>query len=131
MILSVDYGLRFVGLATTDAQERIPVRHSVVDAKQTDPIQAITRLVHDERIRLVLVGLPMSLSGKPSAQTKLTQAFIEQLRAAVSPATEIKTVDETLTSHEAEHHLKMEGAKRELVHAEAARLILADYLRYT
>jgi putative Holliday junction resolvase len=129
VIIALDFGARYVGIAATDSDEKIAVRHSIIDQKQQALLPALQEVITHEKPRLVLVGLPISLSGNETEQTRTTRAFMEQLRAVVSPEIAIEPVDETLTSVEAERHVAFEGGDKALAHAEAARIILEDYLK--
>lgn len=127
MILALDYGSRYIGVAITDPDEHLALRHSVIDQKKDDAFTAIKKIVANEKIDTIVVGLPISLSGNESQQTHVTRDFITYLRAAL-PAVTIKEVDETLTSWSADRQVKIEGGKKEESHMEAARIILETYL---
>lgn len=129
MILCLDYGSRYIGVAITDDEEHLSVRHSVIDQKKVTGLEEVKKICQTNPIKLILVGLPVSLSGKPSQQTLQTAEFIKQLRLVIPREVGIKTVDETLTSHEAERRLKVEGIDTNNAHAEAARMMLEEYLR--
>jgi putative Holliday junction resolvase len=128
-ILCLDYGERYVGAAITDADERLALRHSIIDRKQHDVFQAVRETVEREEVSKILVGVPVSLSGRETEQTRVSLAFIEQLTKALDPTITIESVDETLTSVEAENIVRFEGGKKDDAHAEAARLMLEQYLR--
>lgn len=127
MILSIDYGSRYVGLAATDHEGRIPFRYGVIDQKKQDIWEGIHDAIAKERIQKIIVGLPLNLEGEETAQTRETQVFIDKLIAKVTPIL-VESVDETLTSVEAGRMIKAEGASSHLEHAEAARIMLEDYL---
>jgi putative holliday junction resolvase len=131
MILSLDYGERYVGVAMTDPQEGVPIRHSVIDQKQEDVLKEVIKLVSSEHIEKVLVGVPLGLSGKETAQTHTSLGFIEQLRSIMGRDTEVEGVDERLSSQVARKQVELEGSKPNEEHAEAARLLLADYIKVT
>jgi len=128
-IMALDYGARYVGVAITDDDGMITLRHSVIDQKVHDVFHQTQVIVQDERIDKVLVGVPLSLSGRETDQTHLSLAFMEELRHKFGSQIEIEGVDETLTSVEAQRNLRGEGGNKEAVHSEAARLMLEDYLR--
>lgn len=128
MIVCLDYGERYVGVAITDSGGKMALRRSVIDRKQTDIISVVRELVAQEKVRLVLVGVPVSLSGGESAQTKISRDFIVELQAALGEQVKVEPVDERFTSKEAERRIRSEGGKREQAHAEAARLMLESYL---
>lgn len=129
MILCLDYGARYIGVAITDADERLGLRHSVIDQKQENALLTITNIIQTEGIQKIIVGLPVSLEGHHTLQTQETTAFIEKLQQQVGEQVAIEPVDETLTSVEAAQRIKIEGLPHSEEHTEAARLILEDYLR--
>jgi putative Holliday junction resolvase len=129
IIACLDYGERYVGVALTDPDGRLALRHSVIDQKKQDALVGIVALVEKEEVERVLIGLPVSLSGRESTQTLITQQFIERLREKLPSEIAIQNVDETLTSVEAERRVKAEGSPSSEAHAEAARIMLEDYLR--
>jgi|SRR5581483_12523987 len=128
MILCIDHGDRYIGLAVTDPDGRLALRYSTIDQKQRDALAEITAVIERERITTVVVGLPVSMSGRESQQTHVTRRFIDMLRQHLPASIEVDTTDERLTSWEAERQIKGEGGKATEAHAEAARLMLADYL---
>jgi putative transcription antitermination factor YqgF len=129
MILAIDYGSRYVGLASTDPEGRLALRHSVIDQQHQDVFNALTKLINQERVAKILVGVPVSLDGEITDQTHVSLAFIEKLQACVGEAVEVISVDETLTSVEAEASVARDGVAKDEAHAEAARIMLAEYLR--
>lgn len=126
MILCLDYGDRYIGLAAAELPDIPPHRYGVIDQRSGRALGQIKDLVAKENIRHILVGVPVSLEGNPTQQTHVTLTFIEKLRAAVTVG--VEEVDETLTSAEARRRLQIEGTKPEEEHAEAARIMLAEYL---
>lgn len=129
MLLALDYGERYIGVAITDPEMRLALRHSVIDQKKTEALGFILDLVKKERIAKILVGVPISLEGEETEQTFVSLRFIEHLEELLRDSVEVVSVDETLTSVEAEGRLLREGINKEESHAEAARIILQDYLR--
>jgi len=129
MILALDYGSRFVGVAITDGDERLALRHSVIDLKEKDVFVEVKKIVLEEKVEKILVGLPISLSGEDSEQTRKTRGFASGLKEVVGDEISVELVDERFSSKEAERRVALEGGKKEDAHAEAARLILESYLR--
>ncbi len=128
MIIAIDYGERYVGIAATDRDEKISLKHSVIDRKQQDALSTIRDLVGKEKASLVLVGVPVSLDGTESAQTKVSRDFIIRLQALLGDQVKVHPVDERFTSKEAERLIHAAGGKPVDAHAEAARLMLESYL---
>jgi len=129
MIIALDYGERYVGVAVTDPDERLALRHSVIDQKQGDILGLVKDIVVAEGASKVIVGVPVSLEGNETEQTYVSLAFIERLQEALSEGVEVISADETLTSVEAERRLAEQGVAKDESHAEAARIILEDYLK--
>jgi len=129
IILSLDYGECYVGVAVTDPDGQIALRHSFIDQSKQDALKEIILIVQNEKVEKVLVGVPVSLSGEETEQTRISLAFIDQLNTALGHNVDISGVDETFTSVEAERRLKEEGSDPLQAHAEAARLMLDQHLK--
>jgi putative Holliday junction resolvase len=99
-LLALDAGERRIGVAISDELGLYAhVRPAIVVGRGISPLTEIARLVADERIDEVVVGLPLSLSGADSEQTAAARAFAAQLRDRLNiPVTEW---DERLSSVEA------------------------------
>lgn len=130
-ILGLDYGEKRVGAALSDALG-ITAQPLVLLQRETDAgvIDEIERLIEPHEVGLVVVGLPVSLSGNDSPQTKRTRRFISKLRKKLS----VKVVpwDERLSTEEADRTLRNMEVKpskrknrRDVI---AAQLILQGYL---
>jgi putative holliday junction resolvase len=129
MIICLDYGERYVGVAATDRDESITLRHSVIDQKEeSDVLSAIEELVKKDEVSKVVVGVPIGMSGEETAQTQETLDFIGELKLKLGDEMEVEGIDERLTSIQAGQNIQAEGGKKEDEHMEAARLILESYL---
>lgn len=130
MYLSIDLGDRHVGLAATDMDGKLTYRYGTIDRKAADALEEIKKVVEKERISTLVIGVPIGLEGNETAQTVKTRKFIERLKQAL-PDIKIEEISEVLSSVEARANLKAEGGGDNLEHAEAARILLEDYLRGT
>jgi len=129
-ILAIDYGQVRVGIAVSDPLGIIaqPVKTLVNDPELIENIKKIV----DEfgNVAEIIVGLPKSLSGElgPSAQKVL--AFVETLKSSLTIP--IKTIDERLTTKQAEKELIAAGLSRKkrktVIDQTAAVFILQNYL---
>lgn len=123
-ILAVDYGEKEVGLAFAPEDVRIAMPFGTVE--RVDDAQLVARLqqlIEKERIRTVVVGMPLMLDDRESAQTHRTKVFVEALRAAVS--CDVVTFPEALTSREAAERPHGSGAS---IHERSAMILLEDWL---
>src|SRR5712664_1484055 len=110
-VLALDIGERRIGLAISDSSRTLarPLATITVNGA-TDGVarvvQEITRLVSEEDgLSTIVVGLPVRLDGSPNEQTVRVAAFVDALRARTPLP--IVTVDERLTSREAESRLAL------------------------
>ena len=127
MIVALDHGDRFIGMAAGKPPD-IPVhRLGVIDQAREDAMARIQELVAQEQVTKVLVGVPVGLGGDETEQTHKALAFMEKLRDNLGLEVDVEGIDETLTSAEAGRIVSAEGGRPEDEHAEAARLMLADY----
>ena len=136
-VLGVDYGRKRIGLALSDATGMLARPWKTIE-REGDAGQvasAITREIEalaadGEEIGAIVVGLPRRLSGEAGEQSGAVEAVAARLRRQLSIP--IALQDERLTSREAESRLatreKDWRKRKKLLDAEAAAIILQDYL---
>jgi len=138
-VLGIDFGLRRIGLAVSDATGTLARPLRTIARPPGDPdahaiaavLEAISELdAAGDTVDAVVVGLPRRLDGRPNDQTPLVEAFVARLRQAASLPVHLQ--DERLTSHEADSRLaagERDWRKRKArLDAAAAAVILQDYL---
>ena len=135
-VLAVDVGERRIGLAISDISRTLarPLRTLTVrnasDAVDQVAAEIAHLLAEEDGLSTVVVGLPVHLDGAASEQTERVVAFIDALKMRMSLP--IVTVDERLTSHEAERLLAKRTRdwreRKARLDAVAAAVILQDYL---
>ena len=130
-ILGVDYGERRIGLALSDPLQIIAKPLTMIDrVKISDYISLISNIVSEKNITSIVVGLPLTLKGTYSKQTKIVMAFVEQLKLELKIP--INCIDERLSSVSAEKLLQMQSIKtghnKGLVDETSAAIILQEYL---
>jgi putative holliday junction resolvase len=133
-VLGIDLGSVRIGIALSDPNRSIASPHSVLlRAKDhgTDH-RAILELVRAEAVTAIVVGLPLSLSGKTGPAAKAAAVEIEELRTVVGDRVEVVAHDERLTTIEAERSLgnaRMSRARRRaVVDKVAAAVMLQSWL---
>ena len=72
-ILGLDYGERRIGLALSDSLQIIAKPLGIIDSKKTNYILQISKIVAENEITSIVVGLPLTLHGKHSKQTKIVE----------------------------------------------------------
>ena len=126
-LLGLDPGERRTGVALSDDLGLFAhPRPAIVSHNESELVEAIVALVDGERPDEVVVGLPLSLSGEDSAQTRSVRALVNRLRARLKVP--VTTWDERLTSVQAGRSVR-EGRKRTgATDSAAAALILQAVL---
>lgn len=125
-ILAIDYGSKRVGVAIAHKIARLPRPLTTLQASEqlfTD----IQRIVEEERVGLVVVGVPRTMDGSESKQSHVCEAFARELSGVL--AVPVRTADETLSSEEAESALRALGKdySKSDIDAMSAALILERY----
>ena len=131
-ILALDPGEKLVGAAVSD--------ENLITIKRLPPLkrsnwkkllQDVLSLVERFDVKMIVIGLPLSLDGSEGDAAQNVQRLAHNLARSVSLPVFLQ--DERLTSFEAMENLKAEGKRREdipaLIDGEAAALILRDFLR--
>ena len=124
-ILAIDYGEKRVGLAIAHVVSKLP-RPLKTLTNDASLLSNLNDTVASEDVALLVVGLPRGMDGGYTAQTRLTEAFAEQLRSVVTVP--LLLVDETLTSIDAEAVLRGKSHHKQDIDALAATFILERYL---
>jgi putative holliday junction resolvase len=130
-ILAIDFGLKRMGLAVSDAlgltAQGLP---SLERTGREDILQHIRQLADDYSVERVLVGNPLSQRGEETTMSRRVAGFAEKLRQRLSCPVELW--DERLTSAEAGRMLRSSGIsiekRRGAVDRVAATLLLQNYL---
>jgi putative Holliday junction resolvase len=127
-ILALDIGDRWVGVAISDPLGILPRPYDTI--KSTELFTSLQQIIAKERISTIVVGLPTTLRGTESDQTKKVIALTEDLKK-LFPAIEWKMWDERLTSKQAST-IKSTKTKEDKLrsHAIAAAIFLSSYLEY-
>lgn len=126
-LVALDLGARRTGVAVSDelglfAHER-PAIEALGPAALLAAVQA---LVAREDAGEVVVGLPLTLAGRDSDQTREARAVVAALRAAL--AVPVTTWDERLTTAQAERDRRASGRRSRTLDSAAAALVLQAVL---
>jgi len=143
-ILCVDYGERHTGVAVSDPTRTIAqALPTIHHASEQELLEALKRLVDEQEADEIVIGLPVSQSGKPSARSKQVRAFAAALASATGLP--VKPFDERFSTVRANEVLEeVRGGRalasgrrpatgrnrkrREAVDRIAATIILEDFL---
>jgi putative Holliday junction resolvase len=130
-VLGLDFGQKRMGVALSDTEGILASPLTTVTCEtDSERINAVLDLVAGNDVRAIVVGAPISLSGRKGPQAGLVTRFVQGLAARV--AVPVTTIDERYTTVEAERLLREAGRHpsrdRARVDAVAAALILQSYL---
>src|SRR3989344_6612058 len=122
--LGIDYGEKRIGVAVSDPLGRIAFPKKTIFNRGMAKVMAEFRaLVEEEKISLVVLGLPIGLDGKDTDQTLRVRDFAENLKKELK--IEVKFENEMLTTH----YVEGPGLiKKEHTDEAAAAVILQSYL---
>ena len=132
-IMGIDYGDARTGVAISDLLCSIAGSTAVVPSRNREKLMAdILRLIQDNGVGEVVVGLPKNMDGTEGARAELCRAFADELKERCGLP--VAMWDERRTTVEAHNILSAHnyhGQKRKnTVDAVAASLILEGYLAY-
>jgi putative Holliday junction resolvase len=98
-VLALDYGSARCGCALSDPTGTVATPIDAVDRPGTRRgLQRLRALVREREVGRVVVGLPLSLSGEDSEQTREARAFAERLAEVLGSAVPVELYDERLTT---------------------------------
>jgi putative Holliday junction resolvase len=143
-ILCIDYGERHTGVAVSDPTRTIAralptIHHST----EGELLEALKRLIVEQEVDDVIIGLPVSQSGRPSRRSEQVRSFVGQLKKATglpvttfderfSTARAIEVLEETRGGRDLAPGRRAATGRnekrREAVDRIAATIILEDYL---
>ena len=109
-ILAIDYGRKVTGVAQVHAgSDPFPIAFGKIIYKSDEQLQSeICKIVEDEFIDILVIGVPYFTDGNESTLTKEIKAFIAQLNTKLEIP--VYEEDETLTTFEAEERMKNDPA---------------------
>jgi putative holliday junction resolvase len=100
-VLALDHGSARCGCAVSDPSGTLATPLPVIERPDTRRgLAAVARLVEDQGVARVIVGLPLTLRGEEGEQAERARTFAERLARRVSVPVELH--DERLTTRLAE-----------------------------
>jgi putative pre-16S rRNA nuclease len=122
-VLALDYGSARCGCAVSDPTGTLATPIDAVARPATRKgFARVVELVRAREAERVVVGLPLSLNGRDSAQTKEARAFAARLQGALDVPVEL--YDERFTTTIAARS----GDRRTSEDSRAAAVLLEDWL---
>ena len=125
-VLALDYGPARCGCALSDPTGTLATPIAVIPRPGSRRgLAALESLVREREVDHVIVGLPLSLRGDDTDQTRETRAFAQQLSLRLGPGVPVEMHDERFTTRIAQ---RAEGAARASEDSRAAAHLLESWL---
>ncbi len=134
-IMAIDFGTKVVGTAFfCPGRDPFPyIGEKIIFKTEAETIKSLAKIIEDENIEVIVLGIPYFLDGNESETTKLVKNFGELIKASF-PKLYFFEQDETLTTKAAEDRMKnsaqfnfkIDVTKIDCV---AATIILEDFIR--
>ncbi len=137
-VAALDLGSRRIGVAYSDSGRTLASPWGTIQ-RSGDPDRdraAVVEAVRDVEAVAVVVGLPLSLSGRVGPAARAAQQEADALRRELEPlGVAVETADERLTTVEAQRSLRQAGrtgrSARRVVDSAAAMVLLQAWLDRT
>ncbi len=96
-MLGIDYGTVRIGCAIADSATHIPLPYTTIKVKtKEDAVGHIVRIIADEKIATVVIGLPFGQDGRDTPMSEKVRAFGAEL--AQKTSAKVLFEDERYTS---------------------------------
>jgi len=135
-ILALDYGEASLGIALSDSSgllARGAGNLRFARGNTTEAVRHVRKVVENENVRLVVLGLPLNMDGSRGRQAEATERFKAELEQALDVP--IVLEDERLTTVYAQKRMvesaRSKKKRRALLDEEAAVVLLQAYLDKT
>jgi putative Holliday junction resolvase len=129
--MALDVGDKHIGVALSDPLGILASPHSIIERRgESDDVAAIVQIVNQYQVKRIIIGLPLSLSGRVGEQAEKVHAFAEHLTKHTDIPLELR--DERMTTVSAKR-LMREGRNKKNRHsgrddAVAAAVLLQSYI---
>lgn len=129
-VLAVDYGSKRIGLALGDVRLGIAIPLEGIENRGEKALRLIADKVKQVGAHVLIVGLPLTPSGREGQRAREVRDFMERLKTLIPEEVEVLLWDERYTTREAywmmgEHG---RGKKKGLKDSLSAYALLLEYM---
>ena len=130
-VMALDVGEKRIGVAVSDATGLLASPVTAIESEdEPERLEAVLALAAEHEVGEIVVGLPLSLSGRTGPQARQVLRFTSVLAART--AVPVTTVDERYSTVEAQRLLRDAGVEvsrdKGRLDAAAAAVVLQSYL---
>ncbi len=127
-LLGFDYGIKRIGVAVGQQLTCSANALTTITALQGKPDwESIAKLIQEWKPDALVVGIPYHMDGSEQEMTRTAHRFCRQLEGRYRLP--VHGADERLSSWVVEHRERKRGEKPGDIDAQAARVILQDWLQ--
>ena len=133
-LLGIDFGTKVTGLSIyAPGRDPFPIIHGkIIFENEEKLVKELARIVSDECVDILVLGLPLYLDGKESEATKRVKKIAQLIQGKINLPLYLQ--DETLTTYEAQERMKNSPRYNFKVDMKAidelsAVIILEDFMR--
>ena len=129
--MGLDIGEKRIGVAVGETEIGIATPYNVIERRGSinDDVYTVIEIAKDQGVGELVVGLPLSLSGREGPQARSVRQLVEVIRTQT--VLRVRTVDERYSTVDAERRMRDAGVKPSLnrgrVDSAAAAIILQAY----
>lgn len=128
-VLALDHGGARCGAALSDPTGTIVTPITAITRPDSRRgLSTIAALVAEHDVRLVVVGLPLGLSGADTEQTRAARAFAAALQRRLGPKVPVELYDERFTTRLAQRTAQETGGAQAEEDSLAAAHLLEGWL---
>lgn len=135
-ILAIDYGSKNIGLAMSDDEGRMAFAYKTLRVKTQDfsswqkIISDLKKICQQEKVKKIIIGMPLWLTGDKSQTTEVVFEFAHQLEKGIG--LKVETIDERWSTIEAyKNKISRDRSRPVLKHsldALSAQILLQSWL---
>ncbi len=111
-ILAIDFGTKIFGIAISFFGIPMPYKN-INHLSNEDTIRKIKEIILEEKINLIVLGIPLNEKGKDTERSLQVKDFFQYLKKEVN--IEIILIDEKFTTKETLFSLKEKGIKNKSI----------------
>jgi putative Holliday junction resolvase len=129
--MGLDVGEKRIGIAVGETEIGIATPYDAIERQGpvNDDVFTVIEIAEKQGVGKLVVGLPLTLSGREASQARSVRRFVEGIRAQTN--LRVLTVDERYSTVDAERRMRDVGEKPSLnrgrVDSVAAAIILQAY----
>jgi len=128
VVLAIDVGSKRMGLAIWNPRAKLTRTLAVLHRKKlAADLKILDKIIQDEAVEGVLIGLPISLSGNETASTENSRFWAELVEKEFDLP--VAVFDESLSTKEAVKILRSQGKDISKKDSIAAALTLEEFMR--